>query len=86
MTAIEDAFAVFLGIDPRWLGLIIMLALILGICWRKKEAAFIFIPLTILIGLDYLETVVTTDPLFYGALIMMSVPIFISLDYLRGNK
>lgn len=86
MSAIEDAFAVFLGIDPRWLGLIIMLALILGISWRKKEAAFIFIPLTILIGLDYLETVTTTDPLFYGALIMMSVPIFISLDYMRGNR
>ena len=86
MSAIEDAFSVFLGIDPRWLGMILMLAFILGICWRKKEAAFIFIPLTILIGLEYLEAVSTTDPLFYGSLIMMAVPIFISLDYLRGNK
>lgn len=86
MNEIEQVFDVFLGIDPRWLGLILMLGLILALCWRKKEASFIFVPLSILIGLDYLESVSFSDPLFYGSIIMMGVPIFIMVDYLRGNK
>lgn len=77
--------SLFFG-EGKWLGLLLVISIILVMCWKKKEAAFIFIPINVLWGLEYLETVTLTDPFFYGAIVFMALPIFISLDYLRGNK
>lgn len=85
----SEASAVFTELffgSGKWLGLIVIMGLILALCWRKKEASFIFTPITILWGLEYLETVELDDPFFYAAIVFMFLPVFIVIDYLRGNK
>jgi len=69
----------------QWIGAICILALILVVCWKIKPAAFLFLPLTWLMGLEYIETVSSTEPFFYVAIIMMALPIFLIVDYLRGK-
>lgn len=86
MSAIAQVFTELFFGAGKWLGLILIISIILAMCWRKKEASFIFIPINILWGLEYLETVNPSEPFFYGAIVFMALPIFISIDYLRGNK
>ena len=70
----------------RYLGLVLIISIVLIMCWRKKEASFVFIPINVLWGLQYLDEVTTTDPFFYAVIVFMFLPVFIALDYLRGNK
>ena len=86
MTEAAEVFnELFFGAG-KWLGLLLIISFILVLCWRKKEAAFVFVPINILWGLEYLETVSPEEPFFYGAIVFMALPIFIMVDYLRGNR
>ena len=85
MSGIADVFTELFFGEGKWLGLILVVSFILVMCWRKREAAFIFLPITILMGLEYLETVSFSDPFFYGALTLMFMPLFIIADFVRGK-
>lgn len=69
----------------KWLGLILIISIILVMCWRKKEASFLFIPINILWGLEYLDEITQSDPFFYAVIVFMFLPVFLAFDYLRGN-
>ena len=69
----------------QWLGLTLIISIVLVMCWRKKEASFIFIPITILWGLEYMDEISASEPFFYAVIVFMFLPVFIALDYLRGN-
>lgn len=85
MSEIEQAFTELFYGAGKWLGLILIISIVLVICWKKKEASLIFFPITVLMGLEYIENVSYSDPFFYGAVIMMVLPLFIVFDYLRGK-
>lgn len=81
----DDVFtALFFG-EGKWLGLILIISVILVMCWRKKEASYIFVPINILWGLEYLEEVTSTDPFFYAAIVFMALPIFLMIDTIRSR-
>lgn len=69
----------------KWFGLFGVTALVLLLCWKKKEASFIFIPFTIIYGLQFIGEIAPTEPFFIAVVVFMFLPVFIAFDYLRGN-
>lgn len=86
MSEWSDFFSEFMFGSGKWLGLIFIISIVLLVCWRKKEASFIFFPITALMGLEYIQTVEFDDPFFYGAVIMAVLPLFIIIDYIREKR
>jgi hypothetical protein len=54
-TAIDDVFnALFFG-SGSWLGLLLFLMLIVGLAMTKREMGVVMFPVSLLIGIAYLE-------------------------------
>jgi hypothetical protein len=81
MTSISVAFnELFFG-SGAWLGLLLLLVIIVVLSVRVKYAGVLTLPVTVFLGIDYLNN----DLLWHG-LIMFFAAIFIILNLVLGDK
>ena len=81
MSAIDDVFtALFYG-TGSWLGLLLFITLILGITFAWKYGGLLMMPVSIFLGLLYLD-----NSLGWHGLIMVLVAIFIVGSLVYENK
>lgn len=76
MSEVDEVFnSLFYG-GGSWLGLILMLILIIGLCIKWRNASVIMLPISMLLGINYLS-----NSLGWHGLIMFLTSIFILIEY-----
>lgn len=81
MSAIDDVFtALFYG-TGSWLGLLLFMTLTLGITFAWKYGGFLMMPVSIFLGITYLD-----NDLGWHGLIMVLVAIFIVTSMIYEAK
>jgi len=77
MSEIQQAFTELLYGSGAWLGLILIVTIIVVTSHRNKYLALIFIPVTIFMGISYLNNVTLNSDLTWMALIMFITSTFL---------
>lgn len=77
MTPVEEAFYELLFGQGAWLGLIFFIVMLFLLSARNKWANIICIPISIFIGIMYIDNVATNSNLMWGAIIMFITPVFL---------
>jgi hypothetical protein len=72
LTAIDDVFTSLLYGVGSWFGLLLMLTLIIALMLKWKESLVLLLPVTMLLGLNYM-----TNGLGWHSLIMFLTAIFL---------
>lgn len=81
MSAIDDVFtALFIG-TGNWLGLLLFVTLILGITFAWKYGGLLMMPVSVFLGLYYLD-----NSLGWHGLIMILTAIFIVASMIYEQK
>lgn len=78
MTVWAELFKeLFFGTYGGWLGAIILMSLILVVSYRIKYTGLCFIPVSLLIGMWYLDYVDVNSNLVFNAILFFMLPILL---------
>jgi len=78
MSSISDVFTELLYGEGIWFGLLILLAIIIGISAKTKYGGLFCLPITVFLGIDYLGQGETYH--LWGAIIMFITSVFLILN------
>ena len=82
MSLVDDAFtALFYG-EGSWLGLLLFIFLMLGFTLKWKYAGALFIPISILVGIEYLNR----DLAYQSMIMFLLSPFMVILIAYEGRK
>jgi hypothetical protein len=80
MSEIAIAFDELFYGSGMWLGLLLLIAIIIGISLKAKWAGIITLPATVFMGINYL-----TEGLMWHAILMVLTGVFIVVNMFKGN-
>jgi hypothetical protein len=63
-----------------WLGILLIIAIIIGISLKTKWAGLITLPATVFLGINYL-----TNDFMWGGLLMFCTSVFVILNIVKGH-
>jgi hypothetical protein len=76
MSEISDLFTELLYGSGAWIGAILISAIILLVTSRVKYSGAVFMPITIFMGMQYLNTVSTNNNLMWMGILMFIMSIY----------
>lgn len=88
MSEVEEAFQVLLYGEGAWIGLLLFMTVMIVIGAKSKWASILFIPLSVFIGISYLENVSVSSNFMWCAIMMfiMSISLTVRVTLtLRGR-
>jgi len=77
---VEEAFRQLLYGEGAWLGLILIVTTIMLTSYKNKYLSLVFIPITLFIGISYLDNVASNNNLTWMALVMFITTIFLLIQ------
>ena len=86
MTEIAEVFTEMFYGGGAWLMLIILVSMILTISVKVKHSIILFIPISIFLGLNYLDNATASNNLEWCAIIMWIVPVFLILIAIQQRR
>lgn len=86
MSEITEIFTELFYGEGAWLMLILFVAMILVISIKVKYSVVIFIPISIFLGLNYLDNASASNNLLWCALIMWILPLFLILFEIQKRR
>jgi len=72
----DDLFHVFLFGTGGWLGLLVILAIIVLVTYKVRYSGFLFVIVSVFIGITYLSNVSVNSNLLWGAIIMFLTALY----------
>jgi len=84
--AIEEIFyELFFG-SGGWLGLLLLLTIIVLLGMKSKVLAVLFIPLSIFLGVTYIQNVDPSNNLMWGGILMFLATIFLTVRLAKDDS
>jgi len=84
--AIEEIFnELFFG-SGGWLGLLLLLTIIVLLGMKSKVLAVFFIPLSIFLGITYLQNVDPSNNLMWGGILMFLATILLTVRLAKNDS
>jgi len=84
--AIEEIFnELFFG-SGGWLGLLLLLTIIVLLGMKSKVLAVLFIPLSIFLGVTYLQNLDPSNDLMWGGILMFLATIFLTVRLAKDDS
>jgi len=77
---VEEAFRQLLYGEGAWLGLILIVTTIMLTSYKNKYLSLVFIPITVFMGISYLDNVASNNNLTWMALVMFITTIFLLIQ------
>jgi len=66
-----------------WLGILLILAIVIGLTMKNKYATVLCLPVTVFMGINYLQN--GTGNQLWGAIIMFCATIFLVVQLMRNR-